>query len=140
VIHRDIKPANIMIADSGEVLITDFGIAKLLKADDMTKTHSMIMGTPLYMAPEQVEGGNIDARTDIYSLGIMVYEMISGKPPFTEGNIEYQHVHADPPALPRRIPKIIKEMVMKCLAKGQPERFQSIAELEGALQEIDQSP
>ncbi|MBN1518372.1 molecular chaperone DnaK [Candidatus Sumerlaeota bacterium] len=134
VVHRDVKPANIMVTSADEVKVTDFGIAKLLRTEDATKSQSMIMGTPLYMSPEQVEGLSIDARSDIYSLGVMLYELLSGAPPYIEGNIEYQHVHAEIPPLPGDIDRIVTEIVYKCMAKKPADRFQSISEL---IQEIN---
>ncbi|MBN1478135.1 molecular chaperone DnaK [Candidatus Sumerlaeota bacterium] len=129
IIHRDIKPANIMITQrTRAVKITDFGIAKCLDATDRSATGTMVMGTPLYMAPEQVEGKPVDARTDLYSLGVLMYELISGKPPFTDGNIEYQHVHTDPNP-PDHCPEGLSEVIMHCLRKVPSERFLSSEEL-----------
>ena len=138
IVHRDIKPANIMLTDGNEVRITDFGIAKILTAEDLTRPDSMVMGTPLYMAPEQVEGGKIDFRTDIYALGAMLFEMLSGAPPYQEGNIEYQHVHAEIPALPPTIAQQLADVIYKCLAKKQDDRFKSVKELEIAFRALDE--
>jgi molecular chaperone DnaK len=135
VIHRDVKPANIMITMEQEVKITDFGIAKNLQSEDMT-TGSRILGTPLYMAPEQIEGRQVDARSDIYALGIMMYELISGNPPFMEGNIEYQHIHMKPPPLPTSVPADVQELIMKAISKAMDDRFQSVAELGDALADL----
>ncbi|MFC1600733.1 molecular chaperone DnaK [Candidatus Sumerlaeota bacterium] len=139
IIHRDIKPANIMITSDDEVRITDFGIAKLLHAEDMTKPSNMVMGTPLYMAPEQIEGGEIDARTDIYTLGAMLFELFSGRPPYCEGNIEYQHVNAEIPSLSEDVPSLLAEVVYKCMAKKPDDRYQSVAEIEKALQAAEEN-
>jgi molecular chaperone DnaK len=129
VIHRDIKPANIMITQrTRAVKITDFGIAKCLDATDRSATGTMVMGTPLYMAPEQVEGKPVDARTDLYSLGVLMYELISGRPPFTDGNIEYQHVHTDP-SPPEHCPESLRDVIMRSLKKTPAERFLSSEEL-----------
>ncbi|HMX61466.1 MAG TPA: molecular chaperone DnaK, partial [Candidatus Sumerlaeota bacterium] len=103
IIHRDIKPANIMITKQNNVKVTDFGIAKMLKSDDSTKSGTAVIGTPLYMAPEQITGEGVDPRSDIYSLGIMMYELVSGHPPFYLGNIEYHHIHTPPPPLPDKV-------------------------------------
>lgn len=135
IVHRDIKPANIMITADNQVKITDFGIAKVLSSDDSTKTGTSIIGTPLYMAPEQIIGGRIDNRSDIYSLGIMLYEMISGAPPFYQGNIEYHHVHTPPPPLSDSISKRLREAIMKCIRKEPDERFQSVGEIIPFLKE-----
>jgi len=139
IVHRDIKPANIMITNLDAVKITDFGIAKILKTEDVTRSGSMIMGTPLYMAPEQIEGAAVDGRCDIYSLGIMLYEAIAGRPPFTEGNIEYQHVHTPVPALPESVPAGMRNVVYKCVEKTTAARFQSPGEFLTALEALDLS-
>ncbi|NUP88260.1 MAG: molecular chaperone DnaK [Candidatus Sumerlaeia bacterium] len=129
IIHRDIKPANIMITQrTRAVKITDFGIAKSLSPADRSSTGTLVMGTPLYMAPEQVEGKPVDARTDLYSLGVLMYELVSGKPPFNEGNIEYHHLHTEPEP-PADCPSLLRDVIMRCLAKPREERFQSADEL-----------
>jgi molecular chaperone DnaK len=134
IVHRDIKPANVMITTKDVVKITDFGIAKILKTEELTRSGSMIMGTPLYMAPEQIEGAMIDGRCDIYALGIMLYEALSGKPPFTDGNIEYHHVHTPVPPLPDDVPDALKALIYKAVSKDPGERFQSPGELLLSLQ------
>lgn len=85
IVHRDVKPANIMLADDGRVLVADFGIAKLLDSADATRTSSLL-GTVKYLAPEQLEGGRIDGRTDVYALGSVLYECLCGRPPFERGS------------------------------------------------------
>lgn len=134
IVHRDIKPANIMITNNNQVKVTDFGIAKVLLAGpDSTRSGSQIIGTPLYMSPEQIMGGNVDARSDIYSFGATLYEMAMGKPPFLEGNIEYHHLHTQPPAMNETVPLALQRIIFKCLEKKPEDRFQEIAELGNAL-------
>ncbi len=134
IVHRDIKPANVMITNENSVKVTDFGIAKILKSEDSTKSGTAVIGTPLYMAPEQITGEGVDARTDIYSLGIMMYELVSGHPPFYLGNIEYHHIHTAPPPLPDTVPDPLRSVIMKCMEKEPGNRFQSINELYKAIQ------
>ncbi len=129
IVHRDIKPANIMITKTDSVKITDFGIAKIIRADDATKSGTAIIGTPLYMAPEQITGEKIRPYSDIYSLGIMLYEMLSGNPPFYLGNIEYHHIHTTPPPLPDTVSQRVSQVVMKCIQKDPQDRYQAAEEI-----------
>jgi len=129
IIHRDIKPANIMITPFNTIKITDFGIAKILKADSVTKTGTAVIGTPLYMAPEQIIGKDVDARTDIYSLGIMLYEIFNGNPPFCHGNIEYHHVHTNPPEMQGEVSEKFRQAIMKMIQKKPEDRFQNVPEI-----------
>ncbi|MGI8908880.1 MAG: Hsp70 family protein [Candidatus Sumerlaeaceae bacterium] len=134
IVHRDIKPANVMLTDNNQVKVTDFGIAKLLLAGkDATRSGSQIIGTPLYMSPEQIRGDAVDGRTDLYSLGATMYEMATGRPPFLDGNIEYHHLHTAPAPLPENVPENFAQIILKCLAKVPASRFQSTDELATAL-------
>jgi predicted ATPase/class 3 adenylate cyclase/tRNA A-37 threonylcarbamoyl transferase component Bud32 len=134
VVHRDLKPSNIMIDNEDNAKIMDFGIARSLEAPGVTKAGVMI-GTPEYMSPEQVEGKEIDQRSDIYSLGVILYEMITGRVPFegdTPLSIAYKHKH-EPPQDPRKIndqiPEVISSLVLKCLEKDKEKRSQSAREI-----------
>jgi molecular chaperone DnaK len=129
IVHRDIKPANIMITKENSIKITDFGIAKILHSAETSKWQTTVIGTPLYMAPEQIVADRIDARTDIYSLGITLYEMINGTPPFYKGNVEYHHVHTPAEPLPDGVSPLLRNIVTKCIEKSPNDRFQSVKEI-----------
>ena len=120
-----------MLTDQGVPKLSDFGIAKALEATSETMTGAII-GTPLYMSPEQVQGQPVDQRADIYSLGIMFYEMLAGRPPFTEGDIAYQHCRVAPRPI-EGIPDELNAIILKCLAKDREQRWSSAGELEQAL-------
>jgi serine/threonine protein kinase len=139
IVHRDIKPSNIMLSRNGIVKVMDFGIAKVLGARGMTRTGTQ-MGTAFYMAPEQVLNKPVDIRSDIYSLGVSLYEMLAGRVPF-ESDSDYQvmsdHVNASPPAPTRfypYIPKGLEAAVLKALEKSPDARFQSVEEFGAALE------
>jgi serine/threonine protein kinase len=130
VVHRDIKPANILIGRDDRVKVADFGIAKAALGDDNTQTGTAL-GTARYLAPEQVEGGLPDGRSDIYSLGVVLYEMVCGRPPFQADNelaLALQHMRADPPSplsLNPLVPPWLEGIVLRALAKSPDERFGS---------------
>ena len=141
-VHRDIKPANILLCDDERVMVADFGIAKLDEGGDHTKEGTML-GTAKYLAPEQVEGGPVDARTDVYALGVVLYEMLCGRPPFdaeTDVATALARLHADPPR-PRQIkadlPRTLDDIVMRALARDPGDRYATAAELRAALQAAD---
>ncbi len=134
VVHRDIKPANIMLNENLVPKVSDFGIAKLLESTGETLAGAII-GTPLYMSPEQVEGTAVDGRADIYSLGVMMYELATGRPPFFEGDLSYQHVKVEPKP-PEGVPEPLASIIMKCLAKDRDQRWASAEELQKALEQV----
>lgn len=139
IVHRDLKPANIMITKQKRVKVTDFGIAKLIQ-DDTSKAHTKsktVVGTPLYMSPEQVKGDAVDSRADIYSMGVVFYEMASGRPPFIEGDLAYHHVSSPPKPLPDDVPEEFATVVMRCLEKKPDDRFQSAREVLAELEKIE---
>ncbi len=144
VIHRDLKPNNIMIDDNGNAKIMDFGIARSLKTKGITGSGIMI-GTPEYMSPEQVEGKKVDQRSDIYSLGIILYEIVTGKVPFegdTPFSIGMKHtgeIPDDPKLLNAQIPEEFNQLILKCLAKDREERYQSTEELLSELTTLEKS-
>jgi serine/threonine-protein kinase len=140
VIHRDIKPANVMITSSNAVKVMDFGIARAVSDSSATLAHTNgIVGTAQYFSPEQAKGETVDSRTDLYSTGVLLYEMLTGKPPFTGEtavSVAYQHVSETAPAPSLVNPNIsaaIDSVVMKSLAKDKNARFQSAAEFRAAL-------
>ncbi|MGB2869187.1 MAG: protein kinase [Bacteroidota bacterium] len=134
IVHRDIKPENIMIRKDGRVQIMDFGLAKLKGASRLTKEGSTV-GTAGYMSPEQIQGQETDHRTDIFSLGVILYELFAGQSPFKgvhETAISYEIVNADPEPLTVVKPDLAPELnsiALECLAKDPPERTQSVAEV-----------
>ncbi|MCP4154633.1 MAG: protein kinase, partial [bacterium] len=135
----DIKPANILIEEvSGKIYLADFGIARSDSSKTLTQT-GLIMGTPNYISPEQVNGERIDSRSDIYAFGAMLYELITGGPIFSGNSsleILYQHVNKEPPAMSQSVPNLPREIefvVSKCLEKSPGQRFQSAEAMGDAL-------
>ena len=134
IIHRDIKPANIMVLNDGLVKITDFGIARMRNNEVKTMT-GMILGSPKYMSPEQVSGKRADTRSDIFSLGVVLYEMLTGTSPFVADNIHgvmYQTMNFNPPAprtLNSELPDVLNFIVAKALAKNLDDRYQKAKDL-----------
>jgi tetratricopeptide (TPR) repeat protein/predicted Ser/Thr protein kinase len=143
VIHRDLKPQNVMIDTEGNARIMDFGIARSLEAKGITGTGIMI-GTPEYMSPEQVEGKEVDPRSDVYSLGVILYEMATGRVPF-EGETPFvigmKHkgeMPKDPRELNSQIPKDLSQVILRCLEKDKGKRYQSAAEVRSELAKIEE--
>ncbi len=137
-IHRDLKPGNIMFTVDGEVLLTDFGLARMAYASRHTQTGAL-SGTPAYMAPEQVQGGHVDARTDIYSLGVVIYELMTGQVPFTADTsyaIMTKHVTDEVPSMIALNPGLtsgVEETVLKAMSKDPALRYGSASEFAEAL-------
>ena len=151
IVHRDVKPGNILLkthtaSDGGadfRAVLSDFGVVKLLEATGFNTQG--VIGTPRYMAPEQLEAGAVDGRTDLYALGIVLYELVTGRPPFKPDNIrDAWHMHAEQqPPLPRTlrpdIPNELAAVMMKAIAKRPDQRYQTGQEMNMALQHLEQT-
>jgi serine/threonine-protein kinase len=141
VVHRDVKPGNVIVTSAGNVKVADFGIARAMAAtsdDDLTQVGT-VMGTAAYFSPEQARGDSVDPRSDIYSLGCVLYELVVGRPPFsgeTPVAIAYKHVH-ESPVPPRHhnaeLPQAIEAIILKCLAKNPVNRYPSAEDLRADL-------
>lgn len=135
VIHRDLKPSNILFRKDGSLAITDFGIAKVLDGHHDITLKGIVLGTPYYMSPEQAANSPVDQRSDLYSLGILIYQMLTRKRPFLADNIPailYAHVHTPPPDLPDELSEF-QTLLDGLLAKNPEHRFQNADELLEAL-------
>ena len=153
IIHRDLKPGNLMITPEGEVKVLDFGLAKLVAAGiaariepgDSTRTNQpqtqegMFMGTPAFMSPEQAEGKAVDARSDIFSVGAVLYEMTTGKHAFAGDSkiaIMAAVIHKEPEPLPDTVPPDLQKIILRCLRKDPERRFQTMADVRVSLEEL----
>src|SRR5579872_6523406 len=141
-IHRDVKPSNVMIDRQGNVKVMDFGLAKAASTDGSLTQSGVIMGTPNYLSPEQGRGDSIDGRSDLYSLGVMMYELLAGDLPFradTPAGLIFKHVYEEPVPVSKRnpeIPPFLEEIVHKLLRKDPSDRYQNGKELVVDLQEF----
>ena len=133
IVHRDIKPANIMITKDRQVKVMDFGIAKMASSN---RTHTdVVLGTPTYMSPEQIAGKKVDGRSDVFSLGIVLFELLTGQPPFTADNLSAllfaitHHPHPDVQTLRRDLPPMLQEVINRALQKELPQRYRRAGEL-----------
>ncbi|MCR5978991.1 Stk1 family PASTA domain-containing Ser/Thr kinase [Gordonia jinghuaiqii] len=140
IVHRDMKPANVMIDKSGAVKVMDFGIARAMSDSTSTMTQtSAVMGTAQYLSPEQARGIKVDPRSDIYSMGCVLFELLTGEPPFTGDSpvaVAHQHVHEDPPwpsHVRPEIPRELDSVVLKAMSKNKENRYQSAADLRADL-------
>src|SRR5271166_2019144 len=129
VVHRDVKPGNVLITADGQVKVTDFGIARAINTEESLTQTGAVMGTATYFSPEQAEGMGVDSRSDIYSLGVVLFEMVTGRPPFlgdTPVAVASKHVREHPPA-PREVnpavPPDLEAIILKCMAKSPEYRY-----------------
>lgn len=138
IIHRDIKPHNLLVSPEGQVKVTDFGIARAAAASSLTET-GVVLGSVHYFSPEQAQGGAVDARSDIYALGVVLYELLTGVPPFTGDSpiaIALSHLDSEPPAVAELcpyVPEDLEQAIMKAMAKDPAHRYQTAGELNRAL-------
>jgi eukaryotic-like serine/threonine-protein kinase len=142
-VHRDVKPGNVMLTPSGEVKVMDFGIARVITGEALTQT-ATVLGTASYFSPEQAKGEPVDARSDVYSAGCVLYEMLTGRPPFSGDSpvsIAYKHVREDPELPSRLNPDVspgLDAVVMKAMAKNPANRYQTATEMADDLHRVEQ--
>ena len=137
VVHRDIKSSNIMWTKDKATKLMDFGLAKVL--EEVKGYQTLASGTPYYMSPEQALGKEIDHRTDIYSLGVTIYEMVTGQLPFKTGDAVYHHIHTPPPEAKTVVPEVspqLNEIILRCMQKDPKDRYQTAKELLDALKKV----
>jgi beta-lactam-binding protein with PASTA domain/tRNA A-37 threonylcarbamoyl transferase component Bud32 len=141
IVHRDIKPGNVMVTRNGDIKVMDFGIARAMSDTQATMTQTaQVIGTAQYLSPEQARGERVDARSDLYSTGCLMYELLTGRPPFTGDSpvaIAYQHVRENPippSRLDPSLPPWADSIVLKAMAKSANDRYQSAAEMQADIQ------
>jgi serine/threonine-protein kinase len=141
VVHRDLKPENVLVTPDGKLVVTDFGVAFMAGARRLTwRWFSTALGTPDYMSPEQIQGKRGDARTDVYAIGVMLYEMLAGRVPWEGDNalsVMSQHINAPVPPLHEiasEVPPPIDGIVRKCLRKAPDERYEDATSLRSDLE------
>lgn len=141
IIHRDVKPVNVLLDTNGRVVLSDFGVAKMLESSRAVTRTGAGVGTPEYMSPEQCRGAMVDARSDIYALGVMVYELLTGRTPFEADSytaLAHSHIYEPVPPPSRLNPRIspaVQSVVLKALEKDPAERFQKAGEMAFALEQ-----
>ncbi len=146
-VHRDIKPANIMVEKGGRVVLMDFGLAKLIDEGGAIQltTAGMIIGTPQYVSPEQARGERVDHRSDIYSLGCVLYQLLTGKPPYEAKSamgVLTKHAHDPVPQIRAELPDIepeVEKVVTRCLQKAVAERYQDLSEMAADMAQVYRS-
>jgi tetratricopeptide (TPR) repeat protein len=140
IVHRDIKTANLYFTKDRKVKIMDFGLAKMI--EEVRRSTTVVGGTPYYMAPEQAAGESVDHRADLYAFGVTLFELLTGRVPFTEGDVTFHHRHTAPPD-PRLhaegLPDPMAELILRLMAKSPDDRYQTTAEVRSALAQVGQS-
>ncbi len=140
-VHRDVKPGNAMVTDRGDVKVMDFGIARAVSSQTLTQT-AIVLGTAAYLSPEQARGDPVDPRSDLYSLGVVLYELLTGHPPFVASSpvaVAYKHVSEDPrppSAVRPGIPPALEGIVLRAMAKEPARRYQSAREMQSDLEAV----
>ncbi|MGO9560978.1 MAG: Stk1 family PASTA domain-containing Ser/Thr kinase [Acidimicrobiales bacterium] len=144
VVHRDVKPGNVMLTRDGQVKVGDFGIARAVGSDDSVTQTGLVMGTATYFSPEQAQGLGVDGRSDVYALGVVLYEMVTGRPPFSADTpvaIAYKHVSeapVPPSEIEPRVPEALEAIILRAMAKSPGDRYPTSEDLYADLQRYSQ--